>query len=77
MRSNERKRLRNRGVKSQLKRLERQYVMAVTTGKKNEAITAYRAVCSAFDKAAKVGVIHSARANRKKSRLAGRLTVLK
>jgi small subunit ribosomal protein S20 len=77
MRSNERKRERNRNVKSRLKTLERRYLSAVTSGKKDEAAAAFQAVISAFDKAAKVGVIHCARADRKKSRLAARLNALK
>ena len=70
MRSNNRKRLQNRAIKSRLKSLERAYTLAVKEGKKDEAGTAYRELTSAFDKAAKSGVIHKGKANRKKSRLA-------
>ena len=69
VRSNERKRLHNRSIKSRLKSLERAYEVAVKSGKKEEATAAYRKVSSAFDKAAKTGVIHKSKANRKKSRL--------
>jgi small subunit ribosomal protein S20 len=77
MRSSNRKRLQNRAIKSRLKSLERAYTLAVKDGKKNEAGTAFRELASAFDKAAKSGVIHKAKANRKKSRLATQLVVAK
>ena len=60
----------NRRSKSRLKTLERRLNDALKTGKKEEAAKALQAVSSAFDKAAKNGVIHWAKANRKKSRLA-------
>ena len=73
VRSSERKRLHNRSIKSRLKSLERAYEDAVKGGKKEEASAAYRKVSSAFDKAAKIGVIHKTKANRKKSRLSAHL----
>ena len=69
MRNNARKQVVNHSVKSRLKTLERIYADVVKNGKKEEAVLAYRNVTSAFDKAAKRGVIHKATANRKKSRL--------
>lgn len=60
----------NRRSKSRLKTLERRLVDAIKTGKKEEAGKALQLVSSAFDKAAKTGVIHWAKADRKKSRLA-------
>ena len=77
MRNSNRKRLQNRSVKSRLKTLERAYTDALKTAKKDDATTAYRNLTSAFDKAAKTGVIHKASANRKKSRLAVRLAAVK
>ena len=77
MRNSARKRLHNRSIKSRLKTLERAYADAVKNGKKEEANAAYRQISSAFDKAAKVGAVHQAKANRKKSRLAMRLAVIK
>jgi small subunit ribosomal protein S20 len=73
VRSSERKRLHNRSIKSRLKSLQRAYEDAVESGKKENASDAYRKLSSAFDKAAKSGVIHSRTANRKKSRLSARL----
>jgi len=77
MRSSERRRLRNRAVKTKLNRLEKTYLAAAASGKKDEASKALRDIASAFDKAAKGGVVHRATANRKKSRLALRLNKLK
>lgn len=76
MRSSERRRLRNRAVKSKLRRLEKAYRAALAGGKKDEAGKALQAVTSALDKAVKSGVLHRATADRKKSRLAIRLNKL-
>jgi small subunit ribosomal protein S20 len=77
MRSNARKHAHNRSVKSRLHSLERKYLTLVGAGKKNDAVEALRAVSSAFDKAAKVGAVHRATADRKKSRLSLRLNSVK
>jgi small subunit ribosomal protein S20 len=77
MRNSNRKRLHNRSIKSRLKALERTYADALKSGKKDEANTAFRSLSSAFDKAAKSGIVHKAKANRKKSRLAVKLTTAK
>jgi small subunit ribosomal protein S20 len=73
MRSSERKRLQNRNVMSRLRRLEKHYRQLLTAGNKDETAKALREVASAFDKAAKTGVVHRATASRKKSRLAAAL----
>lgn len=77
MRSSARKQLRNHSIKSRLKTLTRTYQDAVESGKRDDAVKVYRLVTSAFDKAAKTGVIHKANADRKKSRLALQLGKLK
>ena len=77
MRNSARKKLQNRSVKSRLKTLERAYADAVKGGKKDSANDAFRKLSSAFDKAAKSGVIHVAKARRKKSRLAVKLATTK
>jgi len=77
VRSNERKRLHNRSIKSRLKTLERAYAESLTGGKKDDAAVAFRKLSSAFDKAAKVGVIHKSQASRKKSRLSVRVAAMK
>lgn len=73
MRSSARKRLHNRSIKSQLHSLERGYLQLLGAGKKDDAAKAFQKISSAFDKAAKSGVVHRATAARKKSRLAVRL----
>ena len=70
MRNSARKQLQNRSVKSRLHTLERSYLQLIETGKKDDAGKALRTLSSAFDKAAKSGVVHRATADRKKSRLA-------
>jgi small subunit ribosomal protein S20 len=74
MRSNARKQAHNRSNKSRLHRLERNYLELLGAGKKDQAAKTLPAVTSAFDKAVKTGVIHRATADRKKSRLALRLS---
>jgi small subunit ribosomal protein S20 len=77
MRNSARKQLRNRGIKSRLHTLERSYMELLGTGKKEDAAKALRTLSSAFDKAAKSGVVHRATANRKKSRLSLQLAKAK
>jgi len=72
MRSSARKHMANKSVKSRLKTLEDSYLEALKKDRA-EAEKALRTVTSALDKAAKSGVIHSGRADRKKSRLSIRL----
>lgn len=73
MRNSARKHLQNRSVKSRLHTLEKSYLTLLGAGKKEDATKAFQEVTSAFDKAAKSGVVHRATADRKKSRLALRL----
>jgi len=77
MRSNARRQQRNKAVRSSLKTLEKRYDAALAGSQKDEAAQVLRAISSAFDKAAKRGVVHRATANRRKSRLALRLAKLK
>jgi small subunit ribosomal protein S20 len=77
MRSSERRRVRNRAVKTKLSRLEKACLAAIAAGKKDDASKAFKDIASAFDKAAKGGVVHRATADRKKSRLALRLNKMK
>jgi small subunit ribosomal protein S20 len=73
VRSSERKRLRNRAVKTRLKGLQKQFQASLEAGKKDDATASFPKVCSALDKAVKSGVIPRRTANRHKSRLATRL----
>ena len=77
MRNSARKNLHNRSIKSSLHTLEKSYLELLAEGKKDEAAKQLRALSSAFDKAAKSGVVHRATADRKKSRLALRLAQAK
>ena len=77
MRNSARKRLHNRSIKSSLHQLEKKYRALLTSGKKEDATATLKAVSSAFDKAAKSGVIHKSMASRKKSRLSARLAAIK
>ena len=72
MRSDAVKQDRNRSVKTTLKTAERNLNDAIKDGNKEKTEAALSASASAYDKAAKLGVIHSAKADRKKSRLANR-----
>jgi small subunit ribosomal protein S20 len=77
VRSSARRAVTNRRITSRLKTLERRLAEAVKTGKKDEAKKALSEVSAAFDKAAKRGVVHWGKADRKKSRLAVRIKNLK
>ena len=77
MRNSARKQKQNHSVKSRLHTLEKNYLALLGAGKKDEATKSLQLVTSAFDKAAKGGVVHKATANRKKSRLAIRLAKAK
>jgi small subunit ribosomal protein S20 len=68
-RSTERKQQVNRAVKSRVATLERKFKDLVKEGNKDEASSALKDVSSAYDKAAKKGVIHRNKADNKKSRL--------
>ena len=76
-RSSVRKQTQNTTIKSRLHTLEKKYASLVTEGKKEDAGTALRTLTSAFDKAAKKGVVHKSTASRKKSRLTVRLNGMK
>jgi small subunit ribosomal protein S20 len=77
VRSNERKHQHNRSVKSNLRRVEKDYRALLVTGKKTDAATALSGVHSTYDKAVKAGSITRATANRKKARLAHALNGVK
>lgn len=77
MRNSARKNLRNRSTKSRLHTIESNYLELLSAGKKDDAAKELRTLSSAFDKAAKAGVVHRATADRKKSRLALRLAKAK
>jgi small subunit ribosomal protein S20 len=77
MRNSARKQVKNRIVKSRLHTLEKSYLALLGAGKKEDASKSLQTLTSAFDKAAKAGIVHRATADRKKSRLAIRLARVK
>lgn len=76
-RSSARKATHNNSVKSRVKTLEKKYLSSLADGKADVAAAALRDVVSALDKASKVGVLHKATVNRKKSRLSVKLAAVK
>ncbi len=75
-RQGERRRLRNRKVKSTVRKGEKEFLAAVAAGSKEDAAKALREVTSHYDKAAKRGVLKKGTADRKKSRLMIKLNKL-
>lgn len=73
MRGSARKEQHNRSIKSNLRRVEKNFRALVTAGKKDEAAKMLPAVHSVLDKAVKSGVVPRPTVNRKKSRLASSL----
>lgn len=69
VRSSARRQTQNKTVKTRLHTLEKKFSAAADSGKKEEAATALKNLISAFDKAAKTGVVKKGTADRKKSRL--------
>jgi small subunit ribosomal protein S20 len=73
MRVQERRRLRNRSVRSATRTYVRKAREAIAAGESNPTADAIRAAISALDRAARKGVIHPNNAARRKSRLMKRL----
>jgi len=74
--TNEKARLRNRAVKSELKTYVRRVREAITAGDKDAATTALQAAGRKLDKAASKGVIHTNQAAKRKSKLAQQVASL-
>ncbi len=72
---NEKRRVRNKGVRSEMKTRVKQVEQAATKGE-GDLETLHRHAVSKLDKAATKGIIHKNAANRRKSRLAKRLARL-
>jgi small subunit ribosomal protein S20 len=75
-RQSETRRLRNRKVKSIVRKGEKDFHTAVAAGSKEDAAKALREAISRYDKAAKRGVVKKGTADRKKSRLSAQLNKL-
>jgi small subunit ribosomal protein S20 len=67
---NEKRRLRNKAVKSELKTEIRKFREAADAGNADEATAAMRAACRKLDKAVSKGVIHRNQAANRKSAIA-------
>lgn len=76
LRQSEKRRLRNRAVKTRVKTTSRQALSAISGGDAEEASAATREAVRMLDRAARKGVIHKRAAARRKSRLAKRLNAL-
>ena len=70
--TNEKRRVRNQSVKSELKTLVRQTREAVEAGDKEKALAALRVASRKLDVAVSKGVIHKNQAANRKSKLARR-----
>ena len=68
--TNEKRRLRNKAVKSELKTYVRSFREAAAAGDKEAAETALRVASKKLDKAVSKGVIHSNQAANRKSAMA-------
>lgn len=73
IKQDEKKRSRNRARKRAIATYEKSFLSLVEEGKVAEAQEALKVCVSAYDKAAKKGVIKKEKADRKKSRLTLRL----
>ncbi len=73
---NEKARLRNKAVKSELRTSVRKFRDAADSGDVDAATTAMRAACRSLDKAASKGVIHKNQAANRKSAIAKRAAEL-
>ena len=76
IRQNERRRLRNKAVKSALKTAIRRFREAADAGRTDEAIALMRRACRSLDKAVSKGVIHRNQAANRKSAIARRAAAL-
>ena len=68
--TNEKRRLRNKAVKSSLKTAVRSFREAAASGDKDAAVVALRSASKKLDKAVSKGVIHKNQAANRKSALA-------
>ena len=73
MRVQERRRLRNRAVRSATRTYVRKAQAEIASGESNPTAEVIRQAISALDRAAKKGVIHANNAARRKSRLMKKL----
>ena len=76
LRQTETKSAANAPIRTRVKSTRRQFMESIASGEKTQSTDAFKAYCSALDKAAKVGIIKKNTAIRRKSRAAGHLAAL-
>ncbi len=76
IKTNEKRRVRNKSVKSSVKTAIRKFREAAEAGDKNKAVELLRDASKKLDKAASKGVIHDNQAANKKSAMAKRANAL-
>ncbi|GAA2860862.1 30S ribosomal protein S20 [Pseudonocardia halophobica] len=74
VKTNEKRRQRNKSVKSSVKTAIRKFREAAEAGETEKAVELQRAAARALDKAASKGVIHKNQAANRKSAIAKRIT---
>lgn len=77
VRQNEKKRRRNKAVKTRAKNAKKRFLAALEDGDVEEAEERFREVCKELQKAAAKGVLHENKVARDQSRLQRRLNQLK
>ncbi|OGV50393.1 MAG: 30S ribosomal protein S20 [Lentisphaerae bacterium GWF2_44_16] len=77
VRTSEKSRIKNKSCKSAITTLEKNFRIAVEASDLKKAEELLANICASLDKAAKTGVFHNNKSNRKKSRLSVLLNVLK
>ncbi|MBV9919652.1 MAG: 30S ribosomal protein S20 [Pseudonocardia sp.] len=73
VKTNEKRRQRNKSVRSSVRTAVRKFREAVEAGNTEEAVALHRAAAKALDKAASKGVIHKNQAANRKSAMAKRI----
>jgi len=75
-RQNDHRRLHNASMRSMMRTQVKKVILALNSGDKDAASTAYKVAVPAIDKAANKGLIHKHKADRYKSRLNARVRAL-
>jgi small subunit ribosomal protein S20 len=73
VKTNEKRRMRNKSVRSSVRTAVRKFREAVAAGDNDQAVVLQRAAARALDKAASKGVIHKNQAANRKSAMAKRV----
>ena len=72
----DKRRLQNTGQRTMLRTTVKKVVTAISTGKKDAAVEAYKTAVPVIDRMANKGIIHANKAARHKSRLSARIKAL-